>query len=226
MKLYEVISPKNLKADAAAYVPQAFHKATTNRKGNLGFLGRGAFASVFSHRNRPASAFKVGIGDEEDIYVNYIAKVSQNERWKSNPYLPRVHSQKNYKDPGGGASYVVELERLEPFMDIEPEEVEAIIDRAFHSLPQDRRADLPRQYDVVEEISKAAQGNSQSIKNIKDKQLLQAIAMIGNIGSRRYKDNQYGKRKSGAMHIDIHTSNVMIRRTSVGPQLVITDPLV
>jgi hypothetical protein len=226
MKLYEVISPKTLKADAADFVPTAFHRATNKDNGNLGFLGRGAFAAVFSHKNRPASAFKVGIGDGEDTYLSYIAKVSQNERWKSNPYLPRVHSQKNYKDPGGGASYVVEMEKLVPFMSIEPEEVEAIIDRAFHNLPPGKYADLPRQYDVVEEITSAAQGNTTSIRNIKDKQLLQAIAMISNIGSKRYRGNEYGKRSSGAMHLDIHTSNVMIRRTSVGAQLVITDPLV
>ena len=230
MKLFEVLSPpKPLRADAASYVPDAFRRATTKHKGNLGYLGRGAFAQVYSHKNRPASAFKVGIGDGDNTYLKYIERASQNERWKSNPYLPRVHSQKNYKDPGGGASYVVEIEKLEPFMDLEQEEVEAIIDRAFHSLPKDKYSDLPRQYDVVEALQRAAAGYSDAIKNIKDKKLLQALAIIGNIGKSLYsvgkKTGPYA-RENARMHLDIHTSNVMIRRTSVGAQLVITDPLV
>ena len=239
MKLFEVMSPpKQLKKGySAASVPYAFRSASAGRhpyslkhKGNLEYIGSGAFAQVYGHKNRPASAFKVGIGDTDYTYLQYIAKASQNERWKSNPYLPRVHSQKNYKDQGGGAAYVVELEKLEPFMDIEQEEVEAIIDKAFHSLPKDKYLnDLPRQYDVVKALQRAAAGRSDAIKNIKDKQLLQAIAIIGNIGKSQItigKKTGPDARLNAAQYLDIHTSNVMIRRTPVGAQLVITDPLI
>lgn len=233
MKLFEIIStpqPKSISGERAYssssnFLPirAAFNKSEL--KGKVDKLGGGAFADVYQHKNRPGMVMKVGvIGHGRDGYYAFLNHIFRNQRMQSNPYLPRVYNIKTYQVKPNRVEYVIELERLDTLMSTDAEGIQNMGHRLFKdydSLKAAYLGGLPKEYvDEVEErdaftaLISHVMKKQLSITHVQDKKFREACAIVGNIA-----------KKTGHI-VDMHSGNAMIRRTSVGPQLVITDPLV
>jgi hypothetical protein len=156
--------------------------------------------------------------------------LAKNDRFTSNPYFPKIYDIQIKKiplepdDPTTLYDYVwaVEMERLYEFGDVSDDEAFMLGNRIFYDYKS-----------ITKEIIKdEAKNNEKEIlvahlynlittfkpvkysTSIKDPQFKKAILLIRALRS-----------KNESMFYDIHSANIMIRRTPAGPQLVITDPL-
>lgn len=232
MKLLEIfqtpqtksIKQKSVDANEMLPIRASFKKAQT--KGKVDYMGGGAFADVFQHRNRPGTVMKVGVigANNKDGYVLYLNHIFRNQRMQSNPYLPRVYDIKTYQVRPTRLEYVVEIEKLEGLQDVDAEEIRNMGERLFNDYEGQKerlRSLYPTLFtgdveerDMFASIVARAMKQQISLSVVQDKKFREAIAIVGNIA-----------KKEGHI-VDMHSGNMMIRRTSVGPQLVITDPLV
>jgi len=180
------------------------------------------YAAAYKHKSRPGTVLKVGkfhATPFEDGYLSFVQAVLRNNRSAGNPYLPRIYSVKVYrpKSKDGeelrGGQYFVEMERLYKMRDLRPEELMAIGSRIFKSWNDDEN----EPWQLARYLGRACRGDRMILDDIKDKKLLQAISMVHGIEKR--------KRNISDIELDMHDGNIMFRRTNVGAQLVITDPL-
>jgi hypothetical protein len=199
---------------------------------NNGILGAGFEATVIED---PSSVGVLKLLSTRDLPINknpYAMYANMCRRFsKSNPYLPKVVSirkqnpsraewhqylnQLNIDQDDTNARraevYVFEMERLHPFHHIDTHQAIALYERVLKVVPED----LSRQ-DMLEHIQEEVEGLCQipHLKSKTDSLLKQACAMIHSIS---YKLD---------VEIDISLSNLMVRPTVGGLQLVITDPLI
>lgn len=235
MKLLELVEPK-LSHHEVKVGPNKFNKALRNmgadnpydrssdnppkaKNPNVTVLGGGAYASAI----QPASSHEVmkisrGTYDlDNDPYYQYITKLIKSGLMFENPFFPRVYKLKTYQNnskkmaqtDGKKFFYIVELERLDPLIKSSKEELlhfyEMISPYSIH--PSVEAMD---QKDIYDRMTSVLQKMLLSPRTIKDERLRQAVDFIVGL-------------KTG--HRDLHNENAMVRRTSVGPQLVLTDPL-
>jgi hypothetical protein len=214
------------------------HRRSNNRdNATLKYKGGGVYAHVYAHKKRPGSVLKVGKYStrlpEEDAYLGYINLLANNDRMASNPYFPRVYDVKIYPYESEYArtkewtgEYVVEMEELQSIEDLSVEEVNMLGNRMFKywkqrgsEIAHDMFSYLPSNMQIpaalIAMIREAVnQYSSTDFEyQIKDKKLTEAVMLLRELISKGYIEE------------DLHINNVMIRRTSVGPQLVITDPV-
>ena len=136
-------------------------------------------------------------------YIKYIEPYSD-----SNPFFPKVYGVDVKRDPNGleKPSY-----RIEKLVDID--QADQRMDYQLEDALKDRYLVNNAAGSIVSIIRNAISG-SFNLKNIKDGKLVQAIQLI-----QKFLDDH------PKFELDLHRGNVMIRFTSVGPQLVITDPV-
>lgn len=233
MKLVELELTPTKKAVKTSQRPELYgatYNAATKEKSNLKALGNpGAYAAAYEHKKRPGTVLKIGKFHDspfEDGYLSYVQSILKANRSAGNPYLPRIYGIKVYRmkpikgsdgemfTPRGG-QYVVEMERLYKLTELSKEEITAIAEKIFDNW--DNWGDERRQvYNLVRKLDRAVKRHEE-LGQIKDRQLVRALAIIHNIEKR--------KRNISDIELDMHEGNYMFRRTNVGPQLVITDPL-
>jgi hypothetical protein len=80
------------------------------KKRGIRMLDGGAYATVFS---APKSNTVFKLGKDGDPYFNFVKELAKLER--HNPYLPRIHKVTVFKLSASDFSYVVEMERLDPW---------------------------------------------------------------------------------------------------------------
>jgi hypothetical protein len=134
----------------------------------------------------------------------------------SNPYLPRIESIKTVNYDGSRLLYTITMEALEEFNWIEEEGYDVILDKLFGEGPPTDEADIDAGV-VARAISKMVRTGN--FNGVVDKSFIQVANII------RAVANRVSPKGGIEDLIDLHSGNMMIRRTSVGPQLVITDPL-
>ena len=193
----------------------------------------GYYSVVRRKRNDPHVAQKRAkdpIKAHGDSYWKFISYVVEHKLW-DNPYFPRIYKKKNITDTRGRDIPSIEMENLVKFSSISRSEAEAIIRNIFGEDILDKIAPKRTPLGEIAEnlalfIESMAKGNwkykwelsyhsiSLSRNYIKDDNLIDAIDTLTGI-SRQIR---------GAM-FDFNRDNIMVRRTSVGKQLVITDPL-
>lgn len=194
-------------------------------------LGNGMYAAAIEHENHPGEVTKVSsqIDDlNRDGYFRYVSNIVKNDRIQSNPYFPKIYKIKIYKtEPTNTANsayfYTMQMEKLYSVKELSEDEVEMLMDKMFHithSYKTGQENDhTPNVRDMIATIDYAISSGFKKVKsvnhstNLKDPHLKQAILIIKKL-----------VRNSGLTN-DIHGGNLMFRRTSVGVQLVITDPL-
>lgn len=157
-----------------------------------------------------------------DAYYTYIKTIVDDKLAQSNPYFPRIYDIKIFKDSTDKKLYSIKLEKLFELEDISTEELKILLNKCFKNLNEliedyykvnefdgdfihDERGDL---FNIID-------GNIIDIKKLKDDNLKKVISLIQKI----VKDN------NGKFHWDLHSGNLMVRRTAKGSQLVIVDPL-
>lgn len=148
----------------------------------------------------------------QDGYWDYIENISKNDELKSNPFLPRIYAIRSLKDDHGNRKLSANIERLVNAVQIENEDPDMLADYISTIVDTDS---TPKSFNLtlIEYLAKilqiaAARGN---YTNIKNDQLKEALAFIHEM--------------SEFFWLDIHSGNIMFRRTKYGIQLVITDPL-
>lgn len=171
-------------------------------------LGAGIQGVAF-RTNRPNTVRKVyGLDDLTDPYYVFINTI---QRHQDNPFFPRVYSHRVYKNKSISVSRisdyamtgVVMMEKLHPLLDGKvPEEVARSL---FSNLGID-----VRDFDDISQIFRNRRDIQKIIDQTTNRKFAEALGILLSSGRRLF---------------DLHANNWMIRLTSVGPQLVILDPV-
>lgn len=197
-------TPRQVKSKLNAYDVAANMEKRSERRGSKApTLGAGFFSSVFDQPHSDVQhALKVGSTDniDGDGYLNYLQRVVDLH----NPYFPQISELSVFEGPHG-AGYKVRLEYLDPMGDLKYPELQHIVKRMFGG-----RVDIRTSSDLVKWIETAVEEGA-TIDHVEDPALKQALQVMHEMV------------KAGFFN-DIKTSNIMIRRTKFGPQLVFTDP--
>ena len=219
MLLLEIIqvdqTEKNIDVhDENAYKKQYRTDLTTRRGRDIG-----AFAKYDRIRNEPKMGVKQSLRplpEQDDAYYTYIKTISQNDTMSSNPYFPRVYGINTTKDNHGKIIYKINMEHLKNLKDIPKDDLISLLSRMFDgtilnkyhiiSSNNDNRIFYDRIGQIIRDV---AYGKVQTI----DDNLRNALKLIQKIRN----EHNYAN--------DINKNNIMIRRTNLGYQLVITDPL-
>ena len=137
-----------------------------------------------------------------------------------NPYFPKVTSIQQVKAPAkDNIMFAIYMEHLAESTDGSAVETETMFRTIFTEKYLERFSGryakgIGLAHHLASHVSSALEGNVHH-SSIKDKHFLNAASLINKIYNRV---PQVG--------IDIHSGNIMIRRTETGPQLVITDPVI
>ena len=171
-------------------------------------LGTGIQGAAFK-TNRPNTVRKVyGLDDLQDPYYQYINIIQHHQ---DNPFFPRIYRHRVYKNKAISVSRlsdyfmtgVVMMEKLHPLAGGKvPLEV---IQAMFRNLGFEI-SDV----DEISDMFKTKHDVAQRVKETTNKKFAEALQLL---------------LSSGRSLFDLHANNWMVRLTSVGPQLVILDPV-
>jgi hypothetical protein len=201
-------------------------------------IGDGLYSVVLADPDRaPGSVRKIAYGEHgrgytiqklaKDAYYNYILEIAKGSM-KWNPYLPKVYAIHFHRSKDGLIAFELELERLEELSKLNRREVIAIGSKIFGDPDFEQGIENYMEKQKVTHLSRAAYHNfllaavrAKALginryygMRIKDPYLRHALAILSRV-----------KRTDSRIFLDMSTENVMVRRTPVGAQLVLTDPL-
>lgn len=147
---------------------------------------------------------------EIDPYYQYVQAIKPYI--PDNPFFPRVYVVNIQKDSDGVTKPDYKIEKLQPGSAFSDEALMGIGERLFNDYNEDEFRVAPMK-EIADRLYNAVELR-RGIKNIKDPQLLQAIKLIKKLidSNPNYMN-------------DMHPENIMFRGTSVGPQLVLMDPI-
>jgi len=192
-------------------------------------LGTGAFATAYRHKDNPQDIMKGSKATyTPDGFQALFTALSKDEDAQANPYFPRFRRinkfKGNYNDQGlPRQSYVVKVEALEPYSNLSKAERKMILNKIFN----EHGIDVANHYLDKPGYNKPGWKLAAAVRaclendtwadelrwQIEDKKFEQAIEFL----QKTAKEYDY--------EFDLHSNNLMVRRTSVGPQLVLNDPL-
>lgn len=180
-------------------------------------LGRGRYSKVTARD--PYSVDKTYLRkwrrQRPDPYPAYVDAVLRQKLADSNPYFPRIYQVQSGDKP------VYNMERLQPLTSLDDETLFALGERLiddewvnWENWRSFKKSD-PKSWSGAHVITAPMNWvlHGQSPSHIRDPLLKQALLKIQQIAQQTNSNP------------DIHPENVMIRPTSVGPQIVLTDPL-
>ena len=200
-------------------------------------LGTGAFASAYRHKKNPYDVVKGSKASKEiDGFRAFYDALASDEEAQSNPYFPRFRAMSKYTGDDDRSSYIARMEPLEKYSSISDRERKMLLDKIFSEHGHDvikhyweeeklragwaddaylEDEDLYK-HDVFAWAIRAALENDtwgdELRWEIEDGKFKKAIEFLQNHA------------KASEFELDMHFNNMMIRRTSVGPQLVFNDP--
>jgi len=177
-------------------------------------IGDGVEAVVFEHSSDPALIVKVErkpTDPTSNAYYQYVRAIQP--LMSNNPYLPRIYVADSFKT-SKGIRFAYTMERLydayEAVPHIHPDLFASFANRIFITpidLPTDHHS-YSIWTELVKVLSQAVRRGDYS--NIRDRKLVQAFQLIVRLNHTIY----------------LHSGNFMIRYTNVGPQMVVTDPVI
>jgi len=196
-------------------------------------LGSGAFATAYRHKKNPYDITKGSKASKvPDGFKAFYDALSKNEDAQSNPYFPRFRSMSKYHGQDDRQSYIARMEPLEQYVKLSHKERQMLVNKLFgeHGIDiinhyfedenrKARRPDATQEFFPGEKLAFAVQNSLENDTwadelrwQIEDKKFLQAIEFLQDAAEKYEYD------------LDMHYNNLMVRRTSVGPQLVFNDP--
>ncbi len=183
---------------------------------NVKVLGRGSFSTAYVHKDAPQDVTKGSRPQSTpDGYEIFFRSLAADKNVQTNPYFPHFRNINTFSTKDSGepeTSYMVKIERLWSLYDLEEGEEDMLLNKMFTRRAHDyfgKAMTIDSMIDNI--ISDMKKINDEWIK---DPHLLEALLFIRTLAA-KYN-----------YHIDLLTSNnIMFRRTSVGPQVVINDPL-
>lgn len=205
------------------FVPSKYPRKEDNsldKEGNkTKKLGTGAFSTAYTHKDNPHDVTKGSRPVENtDGYEAFFRALSKSKKAKSNIYFPRFRNINTFTNKETGSrkrtSYMVKTERLHPLSSLSYTEANALLHKMFTKEGRDWIADgheNPGIQYLVRGIDGALDGYIKR-DQIKDEELKYAVRFLDVV------------RTKSDFQSDMHEGNLMVRRTSVGPQIVINDP--
>ena len=199
-------------------------------------LGSGAFATAYKHKKNPYDVVKGSKAQKApDGFVSFHDALSKDEDAQSNPYFPRFRDMSKYHGQNDRQSYIARMEPLEPYVKLSHKERQMLVNKLFgehgidiinHYFEDENRKhakwrgpDPTRENFPGEKLAWAVQNALENDTwadelrwQIEDKKFLKAIEFLQDAAKKYEYD------------LDMHYNNLMVRRTSVGPQLVFNDP--
>lgn len=185
---------------------------------------------------------------KRDPYVDFILAIAENNVSDGNPFLPRLGMIETIMGRDNTFYLKIHMEKLHPFKTVDSSSAEGIA-RILYGESKDF-SKMEHAYKIIEDYSItdiehlqltlfplwAFLGGSYLMSNIVDtnyRPLTKALTDVKDSiedNGIRVTNNEMKEAlklvnniKNGTL--DLHFNNVMIRRTSIGPQLVIIDPL-
>lgn len=157
----------------------------------------------------------------DDAYWEFVEFLIKNKLF-SNPHFPRIYDVKKYVDDTGKMARMARIEKLFPISSLSNEEVVSILENNFVDfIVTNIKSSALSKSDMVELISGALSDAIDSSKHpdkyITNKQLSDAVASIRHFIRR--------VNKLDGLVSDIHSGNLMVRRTPYGAQIVFIDPV-
>ncbi len=197
-------------------------------------LGTGAFASAYQHKDTPHDVTKGSKASYvPDGFQALFTALSKDKEAQANPYFPRFRSINKFQgeveaghnpEQKKRSSYVLKVEKLEPYSNLSKAERKMLMNKIFTGHGKDiinHNTDKPA-YEPKPGWKLAAAVRA-ALENedwgdelrwaIRDEKFKEAIEFL----QKSAKEYNY--------EFDLHSQNMMIRRTSVGVQLVINDPM-
>jgi len=202
----------------------------------------GNFARVMPVKNNPhliRKEEKRYTDPNKNAYFQYVWTLKKH--MASNPFVPRIYVAKEESDPKNPAlkkfTYIMEklihpyeaASKTEGNSQFSHEALMGLGDRLIKNFDErlaqrlKRSQRTPQQIEPLELWQFIIGFIERAIENdaygeLADEQLIEACQIV--LGA------QYYTRKSGGVGgNDLHSDNIMVRLTSVGPQIVITDPI-
>lgn len=215
MKIVELVYPKfNTVNKKTPFDLPSLHDKRGGLHSKIDSPGFGSYAYGAPDKKDPHMFNKKNwVPAHKDGYYEYV-------RWiqpyiESNIFLPRVYQIKVTTDSNGKQIPKYKIEKLRPYTDFSIESILGLANSLFPHFERDVRpgslADISFVWKkMIKEIDNMINGRDFTTDN---DQLVQAIRIIQRIID------------SGPYHNDMHSGNAMVRGTSTGPQLVITDPI-
>lgn len=186
-----------------------------HRPEGIEHLGGGQFGTAVSKVNNPNVAYKIGklSGNkvETDGFIQYLLACKKYST--GNPYMPRIYSLKVFEDPKGYKVYHLAMERLHNADTISVEEWPELLYKMFNI-----RYSIDKKFTSSEGfiryfVDYVDNALTRGMGLIKDPALRQTLQIIKSVLDRSGKTS------------DVHHKDLMCRRTTAGPQIVIIDPI-
>lgn len=185
-------------------------------------LGHGAYAGAIEVQGKN-EVMKISRGTNDpadDPWYQYISRLASDDHIASNPWFPRVYKMKVYEttDKVFKYFYIAFMEKLYPLHSLGDDELRHLIARSVQPKLTSRvRAAIPMsKYDPTKKLETM---NSESLRGV----------LVDKIRSWKARDPQLKSAMDFltgfSKDTDMTEWNIMVRRTSVGPQLVLADPL-
>lgn len=211
--------------------------------GDIQQLGSGYYAVVYEKPDNPENTVtKVGKfdlkkdydGEYSDSYVNFIMELQKNPRAADNPFFPQVYQIKFYNQKDQLMKYSAELEKLKPFDEDKYYDTDSV-EKAMNHLENEPQSSFT---EVIRALKRIAKFNTEEFFS----ETLDAFGEIGissvlthfltNFVQYRVYPPKTPQAADAVKIIhqlpgnfDLHSRNVMYRRSPYGLQLVFTDPL-
>ena len=192
-------------------------------------LGGASFSFVYGHEDNPHDVMKLSKPAHislVDGYEAFIEALATDAEMHENPHFPRVQTVRNVRDRSRAErKYMVRMERLYSLNNLSEEEYKVMVKNTFNdSYIYQVQRDLPEwKHDnkwravyltwLEDSFTSSYYIPKKAYAPIKDYSLRVALDKIIKIAD----DN--------SLRLDLHSQNIMFRKTQYGPVLVITDPL-
>ena len=189
---------------------------------DLHHFGSGAEALVVQHHNEPGVVKILGTYRElgQNAHLQYL--LATRKYHNSNPYFPRFSSVQFLQHPSAREpkvkGYVIRMEKLYDLATCSSDQLLMMLEKIYSNEALFPFLEGKNKLTAFAGYVKAGVISSKRDQVI-DPAFIQARDLIISVGKRM--PNKYGL----ASMVDLHSGNMMVRRTQVGPQLVITDPL-
>lgn len=207
----ELVEPKELTVPAGQFTPADV--AAKKRAMQASDAATGAYGFAHPDPEDPHMINKELYGPSEleyDAYYQYIKAASPY--MGENPYFPRVYIVKLEKDPGGNIRPVYQMEKLYPGDILNRSKRGKLAMAHMFEKMFGIEESIVRWYYITDTLKAMLTGYGSYPKA--DPLLKQAVELIKKV-----------KKSNSSFDYDVHEGNAMIRMSSMGPQLVITDPL-
>lgn len=208
--------------------PEKGNPHATNPK--IKNLGTGAFSSAYQHKDNPYDVAKGSKATNiPDGFKAFFMALADDKEAQANPYFPRFRNINIFKQKDDWAddsreSYMVKMEPLEPYDKLSKAERKMLINKIFsehgidvinHYIKKNPYYNAPgwKLAMAVQAALENQEWGDELRWQIEDDKFKEAIEFL----QKTAKEYDY--------EFDLHSGNLMVRRTSVGPQLVLNDPL-